>query len=538
MSALHKQLLWLVVCMQQESCCTAPLLPTPRLPEEPRSELPDAVLLDSLRQDWARLQRRTMEPQERQELISRYNARLLTLLRRVRYDILHKYALEERKEFPPIFHVVHEDMRHKRNLNDVYDDMVPAADVHTEALKEHYLVPGLGVPLVGVIPAGKIQDGDRLVHFHGRGTVSTLTAVLEFPARGKQPILRLIPRHMHEQVRVGPLFYPLAGDFSAPIEIYWNLTTIKRGRYLGLLNPQKLRDTTGLTCIEHYNPKKIPVILAHGLASSAETFNNLVNRLQRDPEIRRHYQFWYFNYPTGVAWSISAAEYRKALARARLQFDPKRTNRLWDQMVVVGHSMGGLITHLNQTLPTEVRPEKLPKGLARSTALLPNLYDFKPIRTGQVVYMATPHRGAPIASNVFVLACMRLVHLPQTLAKEVFTLATLQEDNLIAHPGRVAKWFTSIGQLSPTSADIVALNMRPVQDVPTHSIIGDRGRNNSPKSSDGIVPYWSSHLSWGGETIVPSDHSVQDVPETAEALSLVLKKHLARCEGRQKPHSH
>lgn len=525
----------IVLCTLVICSCAAPLLPTPRLSREALSY---DTLMTQLHEDYTLLQQVHMDTQERQALIERYNTELLSLLRRVRYDVFNKYKLEDRKEFPPIFDVVHEGMKKPRSLNDVYDDIVPAADVITEDLEEHYLVPGLGVPLVGVIPATKIQDEDNLAHFHTRGTVSTLTAVLEFPAGAERPVLKLIPRHMQEHTTIGKLSYELAGDFSAPIEIYWNLTNIKRGRFLGLLNPQKLRDTTGLACIEQYNPEKIPVILAHGLASSAETFNNLVNRLLSEPEIRRHYQFWYFNYPTGVAWSLSAAEYRKALQEARQHFDPQRKNKHWDQMVVVGHSMGGLITHLNQTFPTEIKPEDLPKGLARSTTLLPELYDFEPVRAAQVVYMATPHRGAPIASNVFVLACMRLVSLPQTLAEEVLTLATLQEDNVIAHPGRVVKWFTSIGQLSPTSADIVALSMRPIRDVPTHSIIGDRGRHDSPKSCDGIVPYWSSHIEWGTETIVPADHSVQDVPETAEALKNVLIAHLARVYKPAHSHSH
>ena len=517
----------IIVCAVVASGCATPLLPEPRLPRETRRELPDALLLANLREDWGLLQE-DLSPERRLLIIRRYNAGLLTLLRRVRHDIFQRYGAGERKEFPDIFEVEHEGLPGDRSMNDVYDDIVPAADVNTDDLDEHYVITGLGVPLVGVIPSGKIQKGDNLASFHKRGTVSTLTALLEFPKGHGRPKLRLIPRHWHEDVTIGRQRYPLAGDFSASIEIYWNLTGIKRGRYLGLLNPQKLRDTTGLASIEQYNPRKIPVILTHGLASSAETFNNLVNRLQSDPEIRRNYQFWYFNYPTGVAWSITAADYRKALREAREHFDPKRQNPRWDQMVLVGHSMGGLITHLNQTVRTDVRPEELPKGLARSTSLLPELYDFEPVQAGQIVYMATPHRGAPLASNVFVLACMRLVTLPQTLAEEVLTIATLQEDSIIAHPGRVVKWFTSIGQLSPTSADIVALNKRPVVDVPTHSIIGDRGRGNSPHSSDGFVPYWSSHIPWGTESIVPADHSVQDVAESSADLTRVLKEHARR----------
>ncbi len=48
--------------------------------------------------------------------------------------------------------------------------------------------------------------------------------------------------------------------------------------------------------------------------------------------------------------------------------------------------------------------------------------------------------------------------------------------------------------------------------IPYHSIIADRGKGGNhdktqPQSSDGIVPYWSSHLDGAvSEVIVPSDH--------------------------------
>lgn len=527
---------WLVVML---SSCTAPLLPAPNLPQESRRQISDEDLLVTLRSEWQALQQVHMDHEARQELMDRYNAHLLTLLRRVRHDMFRRYG-KGRKEFPAIFEVVHDGLPASRSLNDVYRDIVPAADVDTQSLEEHFGVPGIGVPLVGVIPAAKIHPGDELVHFKAQGTVATLTALLEFPKDGGRPTLRLIPRHWQERVRIGRLSYPLAGDFSAPIEIYWNLTDIKSGRFLGLLNPQKLRDTTGLTCMERYNPHKIPVILTHGLASSAATFNNLVNRLLKDPNIRNHYQFWYFNYPTGVAWTHSAQVYRQALQQVRRHFDPHHTNRNWDRMVVVGHSMGGLITRHSQSVPSAMKQHRLPLlnecDMLPPEALRRQVYDVKPVRAARVVYMATPHRGAPIANNRIVLFLTRLVRLPETLVDEVISIATLQEDNALTNPRHFTEWFTSVGQLSPRSYSIRALSQMPVRNVPTHSIIGDRGRNNSPYSSDGIVPYWSSHLPWGTESIVPTSHSVQDAPETAEQLRRILNTHLEELAGRDIHH--
>lgn len=507
----------LALCLLACSSCSAPLLPAPRLPKTTRTELSDASVLSALRRDWQQLRQLRMNEQERSALISRYNASLLMLLRRLRHD-LHRIGELDTQALP--FRLEHEGMHHARKLREVYDDIVPAADVYTAGLEEHYVLPGIGVPLVGVIPASKIRPDDKLANFRERGTVSTLTAVLEFPASSAQPVLKLIPRHRQERVRIGKLSYPLAGDFSAPLEIYWNLTGIRRGRFLGLLNPQKLQDTTGLTCIERYDPQKIPVVLVHGLASSAETFHNIVNRLLSDETVRHHYQFWYFNYPTGVSWSISAARLRHELALAREHFDRRHTNRNWDRMVLVGHSMGGLITHLNQSLPAAKSKKNI------EPPLLPKLYNFTPTRAGRVVYLATPHRGAPIARNRLVLFLSSLVQLPQALVKEVVHIATLQQDNALTDPRRLTRWYTSLSQLSPQSREITMLAKRPPLAVPTHSILGDRGRHNSPRSSDGIVPYWSSHLSWGTENIVPTDHHVQEAPETASLLKDILHTHL------------
>lgn len=531
--------------------CAGPLVPAPQQPQIERRELSDAALIDLLREDWEVLGNRRAQPDEREQALKRYNERLLILVRRLRIDALEAGETQRDIDYHA-FELIYGGKQRELPLHKVYDDMVPAEEIEPEELGERVVVPGLGVPLVGVIPASKIESSDQEIHFRHRGTVSTLTAVMEFPdKRGKRPRMHLIKRNRVEKMRVGKCEYELAADFSAPIEIYWALTNVKEDRWLGMLQPQELRDTTGLTCMENYNPVKIPVILTHGLMSSASTFNHLVNRLMAYPEIRRNYQFWYFNYPTGVAWTLSADIYRKSLAEARQRLDPKGINPNWDRMVVVGHSMGGLITRYSQCL----EPWKMLKddslGTQRMRSMkqylhpryvhepLPDAtiepfrtdYFFEPVEAGMVVYLATPHRGAPMASMGIVSWLMRLISLPQELINEVYNIATLQQDSLIMEPERMAEWFTSGSQLSPRGYSILGLQKLAVRPVPTHSIIGDRGRGDTPESSDGVVPYWSSHIPWGTETIVASDHSVQDVPETAKALAKILLEYAQNCKA-------
>ena len=127
-----------------------------------------------------------------------------------------------------------------------------------------------------------------------------------------------------------------------------------------------------------------------------------------------------------------------------------------------------------------------------------------------------------MAQSGIISWLMRLVDLPQAIVEEVINLATLQEDILLLEPSRIAEWFTSGSQLSPDSYSIKGLQGLAVRNVPTHSVIGDQGKGNGAKGSDGIVPYWSSHINWGTETIVPAGHSVQDCMETANDLKKLL----------------
>ena len=78
---------------------------------------------------------------------------------------------------------------------------------------------------------------------------------------------------------------------------------------------------------------------------------------------------------------------------------------------------------------------------------------------------------------------------------------------------------------------VVAINKIPITPgIPYHSIIGDRGRGDTPKSSDGVVPYWSSHLDGAkSERIVPSGHgsplNPQAIAEVHRILKLNAKSH-------------
>jgi hypothetical protein len=85
----------------------------------------------------------------------------------------------------------------------------------------------------------------------------------------------------------------------------------------------------------------------------------------------------------------------------------------------------------------------------------------------------------------------------------------------------------SIDTLAPDNDFVLALAGIPIKpDIPYHTIVGDRGRGDSPNSSDGVVPYWSSHLPAAeSETIVPAEHGAHQHPLAIAEIRRILMLH-------------
>ena len=84
----------------------------------------------------------------------------------------------------------------------------------------------------------------------------------------------------------------------------------------------------------------------------------------------------------------------------------------------------------------------------------------------------------------------------------------------------------SVDTLESRDRFVEAVNKLPIAPgIPYHSIMGDRGRGDTPNSSDGIVPYWSSHLEGAkSELIVPSGHGAQYNAQAIQEVERILKQ--------------
>jgi pimeloyl-ACP methyl ester carboxylesterase len=250
-----------------------------------------------------------------------------------------------------------------------------------------------------------------------------------------------------------------------------------------------------------------------------------INGLQADPEIRKHYQFWVFAYPTGNPVLYSALRLREELAKVDKLYPNHKG------YVLVGHSMGGLLSQAQVTSLTRTDWEKTlgEPGMQLFATLKPadlvaraTTFKANP-RIKRVVFICTPHRGSKMASGGIGELGIKLISLPvdlETTMKSEIPEETLRKIN----NGRLPN---SVSNLKPSAPYLAVLNKQSIH-APYHSIIGNRGKPGPlADSSDGVVPYWSSHLDGAkSECIVPGPHGSCQLRQTIAELDRILRLHL------------
>jgi pimeloyl-ACP methyl ester carboxylesterase len=332
-----------------------------------------------------------------------------------------------------------------------------------------------------------------------------------------------------EQVALGKRTFPLAVDLSAPIATLIARERPERVGFAGVLNPQKYADTARLTLLQPYDPARTPVIFVHGLQETGASWAPMLDSLRGEPAIRAHYQFWFFSYPSGYPYPYSAALFRRDLDGI------KRTFPNHKRVVLIGHSMGGMICRLMVTDAGDkiwrdffaTPPAKTP--LASDTRKLVEdalIFNHRP-EVRRVIFISTPQRGSKLASGWIGRIGAALVRTPRLFT----SVYTSTKPLLVSDPAArtLKRMPNSVDTLEPNDRFVQAVAKLPItRGIPYHSIMGDRGRANTPNSSDGIVPYWSSHLAGAqSELVVNSGHNAQMNPEAIEEVDRILKVNLA-----------
>jgi len=414
------------------------------------------------------------------------------------------------------------------------DTVFPAALVNVSSVHTHQTTEGIGVPLVGwknSSPVGSPRERFLLPN----GQPHILTATLAFDKPGP-PVWHFTQRWLCDDLQIGTATHRLAADWTAPNAFYWHMCELDNLKIQNVILPERYMRETAIYFVQHYDPAKIPLVFVHGLVSSPDAFKDMINELAPEPWFRQHYQIWLYNYPTGNPWLFSSMQFREVMRGACHYARTKGDDRNLKRMVVVAHSMGGLLARSSVTDPKTVLYDSLvkkpvdPRQVPTTTrTLIRDTTLYQPLaEPRRVVFLAVPHHGSPTANFRISRWLASLIRLPKTLTVDLLSTTLLAMGDVIQGENPSQRLPTSINSLSPNSKSTVALNKLPLPGPVTfHSIIGDRGKGDTPNSSDGIVPYGSSHITpVASELIVPSNHSVPENPHAARELKRILLLHL------------
>ncbi|PWU21331.1 MAG: hypothetical protein C5B50_02015 [Verrucomicrobia bacterium] len=367
------------------------------------------------------------------------------------------------------------------------------------------------------------------------------TLVLKFPSNLKQwsdgasvASLELSSGYENRELAIAGHKIPVRTDTTTPLAYGLNSSLAwKLGSRQFFSSEEVVRSDIYQT--QPYQPGRVPVIFVHGTFSSPVWWAEMINTLRADRELAQRCQFWFYIYNSGNPILFTAANFRDALSNTVDRLDPQAKDPALRQMVVVGHSQGGLVAKLavmdsGDTLwqaASHVSFEELKLKPKAKTQLQRCLF-FDPVPyVKRVVFVSTPHRGSFLATSFIRNLAGKFMSLPiDVLHAREELFGAIEASRL---PPELRSVPSSLSGMSPKNPVLLKIADTPLAPgVTAHSIIAVKGNGDPAKGNDGVVKYISAHVPYTeSELIVRSGHSCQAKPATIEEMRRILLKHLA-----------
>lgn len=430
------------------------------------------------------------------------------------------------------------------------EHFISVADFHIRGLRNHYRTPGIGAPLAAT--AIRPEDGRRAVveRWIAPRTKVPVTALIRFgdvrsemdtgTVRGT---IELHAQDASTDVQLGPYDVPLEFDTSATLAYRLEGSPLWDSEIAGFrAGDFKVfgdESDRGLFMFEPYRPGLIPVVFVHGTASSPARWAEMANELRGDTNLGGRYQFWYFVYNTGNPIGYSASLLRRDLTDALRDADPNGTDPALQEMVIIGHSQGGLLTKMTAVhsgnrfweTVSERRFDSL--RMSRETRdILKQAMFVEPLPfVRRLIFIATPHHGSYLADNWMGYIARKLVSMPSNITRVGIDMMKLNPAGAFR---TVFTMPTSIDNMKWSNPFLQTLASLPIAEgITAHSIIPCTSGPPYDAARDGVVAYSSAHIDGvASELVVHSGHSTQATPETIEEVRRILYEHLAAVSPR------
>jgi pimeloyl-ACP methyl ester carboxylesterase len=334
---------------------------------------------------------------------------------------------------------------------------------------------------------------------------------------------------------------PLENEPTAVLAYSLNDSLIWQQEYLRFFQamPYAHGEQSELYASVPHRRGRIPVVFVHGTASSFGRWSEMYNRLAADSRVRARYEFWFFSYDSGAPIIWSSMLLRESLKRAVALLDPQGTDPGLHQIVVIGHSQGGLLAKMTaidsgslfwdevfKRPPAELDVSPETRDLVQKTLFVTPLPFVK-----RVMFLATPHHGSTLTVGwlaEWVAERLRsIVKAPRALTHALKELAQDKDAMVRSSAGAGSGMSTSLDNMNPRNSFLRTLAAIPIAPgVATNSIIAVRGSGPVEQGGDGVVNYTSAHIEGvESELVVDSSHTLQDRPETVEEVRRILLYH-------------
>jgi pimeloyl-ACP methyl ester carboxylesterase len=416
-----------------------------------------------------------------------------------------------------------------------FDDISLASDFEVQKLKHHQRV-GVVTPLTA-LRENKHQAA--IEKFYPPEAITrplTGLARLGSIKQGVQEVrVSLLCPLVNPTVRVKRQSRTLAANFSVPwAALLARSGKLNQSRVLDMLTRTPKRQPQ-LYLMEPYDPKKEPLIMIHGLLSTPLAWAESSNEIWSNEEVRKRYQIWHYLYNTSAPALYSARILRTQLHELRQMLDPEGDDPAMQKTTLLTHSMGGLVGKALAVKPGKAFWQaafKVPhESLKLSQAdrlQLEDAFEWQPDPTiHRIIFIAVPHRGSNYADNT-------IGRIGSWITRPPSQFQAFDQRISASNPGVFTSDYEALGKgeldsvssLSPHQPTLRILAELPFAlGIQVHSIIGNRGKPGPlEQSSDGIVPYISSHLDQAAsELIVPAGHGAFRHPQSiAEVKRLLL----------------
>jgi pimeloyl-ACP methyl ester carboxylesterase len=420
------------------------------------------------------------------------------------------------------------------------ENFIPTTDLRVRGLRNRYRNPGLGAALTAQVEKTAEQAPSRWIPPNAKVPVTIFMRFSSpqraFSEHSGTATIELYDVDETPTTQVGSYTVPLEFDATAALAYRLEGSAIWDTEIAGFrgikLNVFEKQAEGRLFFLNPYRPGRIPVVFVHGTASSPARWAEMINELLTDPGIASRYQFWVYMYNTGNPVALSAMYLRESLDSALKEIDPAGQDPALREMVVMGHSQGGLLTKMTVVDSGNQFWGKVRKDSFEDAPLSPETRDLlrrslfvKPLPcVKRVIFLSTPHRGSFLAENLIGKIGRKLINLPSNMTKVGLQLASLDPAGAARTTWRMP---TSLDNMDWSNPFLRTLQSLPIaQGVHVNSIVAVKKEGPPEGQDDGVVRYTSAHLEKSeSELIVRSGHSSQSDPHAIEEVRRILYEH-------------